>query len=116
MTTVKFIIGLFVLIFLVTLGLQNMEPQVTVRYFFGYSLGPLPLFFALLSAAVAGVLLTMLFSIAEQIRLHSAIRKNRRRIAGLEAELAEYKQALPEKVIERELGGGAAPGGRDAAP
>lgn len=116
MTTVKFIIGLLVLIFLITLGFKNMEPAVTVQYFFGYSFGPTPLFFALLSAAVAGIFLTMLFAIFEQLRLHSAIRKNKRRIAELEAELTAYRQALPEKVIERELGGAPTAGGRDAAP
>ncbi len=103
MLGLRFIFGLALLIFLVTLGLKNMEPQVTIQYWFGYAAGPMPFFFALLCAAVAGILFTLLFAVFEQLRLHSVIRKQRRQIAALEGDLAACRQAFPEKLIDENL-------------
>ncbi len=103
MTAIRFMLGLAVLIFLITLGLRNMEPQVTIQYYFGYKLGPMPLFFALLTAAAAGILLTMLFAVYEQLRLHAVVRAQRKQLAALERDIAEFKQLVPERLIEQNL-------------
>lgn len=99
----RFMLGLALLIFLVTLGLRNMEPQVTIHYYFGYAVGPMPFFFALLTAAASGVLFTMLFAVYEQFRLHGVIRWQRKQIAALERDIAEVKQLMPEQLIEQNL-------------
>ena len=99
----RFMLGLALLMFLLTLGLRNMQPQVTINYYFGYAAGPMPFFFALLIAAAAGVLFTMLFAVYEQFRLHGVIRRQRKQIAALERDLAEVKQLMPEQLIEQNL-------------
>lgn len=103
MTAIRFMIGLAILMFLVTVGLRNMEPQVAIHYYFGYNLGPMPFFFALVTAAAAGVLLTMFFAVIEQLRLHGVIRGQRKQLAALERDLAEVKQLMPEHLIEQNL-------------
>ncbi len=103
MTAIRFLLGMAILIFLITLGLRNMEPQVTIQYYFGYHAGPMPLFFALLTAAAAGILLTMLFAVYEQLRLHGVIRRQRKQIAALEKDISELKQLMPEQLIEQSL-------------
>ena len=103
MTAIRFMLGLVILIFIVTLGLRNMEPQVTIQYYFGYSMGPMPFFFALLTAAAAGVLLTMFFAVYEQLRLHGIIRRQRKQLVALDRDIAEFKQLLPEKLIDQNL-------------
>ncbi|MBI3793632.1 MAG: LapA family protein [Nitrospinae bacterium] len=103
MVTLRFILGLAVLIFLVTFALLNMEPSVTLRYFFGYAFGPVPLFFALLSAGALGMMTAMVFSIFEQFRLRAVIRKQKRQVAALKRELQEYHDLMPENQIEKTL-------------
>ncbi len=103
MTAIRFMLGLAMLMFLVTLGLRNMDPQVTIQYYFGYHLGPMPFFFALLTAAAAGILFTMLFAVYEQLRLHGVIRGQRKQLAALERDIAEFKQLMPERLIEQNL-------------
>ncbi len=103
MVAVKFLVGLVALVFLVTFAVKNMEPQVTVDYYFGYSFGPLPFFFALLAAAVLGALITMLYSVVEYVKLTTTIRKQNRHIAGLEQEMMGYKQLPPEPPEESKI-------------
>lgn len=103
MTALRFMFGLAILMFLITVGLCNMEPQVTIHYYFGYNLGPMPFFFALLTAAAAGVLFTMFFSVFEQLRLHGVIRGQRKQLAALDRDLAEFKQLMPEQLIDQNL-------------
>ena len=103
MVTIRFIIGIAALIFFITFGLQNMEPSVTLRYYFGYSFGPLPLFFALLSAAAVGIVVAMVFSVYEQLRLRAIIRRQKKEVASLKKEIGEYQQLLPERLIEKNL-------------
>jgi len=102
MFAVRFILGLVILVFLVTFAVKNMEPQITIRYYFGYSLGPMPFFFALLAAAVLGMVVSAIFSVAEQIRLHAAIRRKKKRIETLEKELLEFRQLPPEPLLEQD--------------
>jgi len=105
MVTVRFIIGLMALIFFITFGLLNMEPSVTLRYYFGYTFGPLPLFFALLCAAAVGIVVAMVFSVFEQLRLRSIIRGLKREVVSLKLEIDDYRQSHPEHVIEKNLSG-----------
>lgn len=101
MVTLRFILGLVLLIFLVTFAMENMEPAVTLHYYFGYQLGPYPLFLALLTAAVAGMIIAMVFSVVEQFRLRAIIRRQKRQLAALKKEMQEYQQLLPEQFIEK---------------
>lgn len=102
MFAVRFILGLVILLFLVTFAVKNMEPQITIQYYFGYNFGPMPFFFTLLAAGVLGMVVSAVFSVAEQIRLHTTIRRKRKRIEALEKELLEFKQKPPEPLLERD--------------
>lgn len=99
MIAVKFLLGLIVLVFLVTFAVQNMEPQITIRYF-GYDLGPLPFFFSLLAAAVLGMVIAAAYSVIEQLKLSSTVRQQKRRIQAIEKELLDYQQRPPEPLKE----------------
>ena len=102
MAALKFLLGLVILVFLVTFALQNMEPQVTINYYFDYSIGPLPLFFALLAAAVLGMVVSAAYSMVEQVRLSSALRRQKKQIQSLEKELFQYQQRPPEPLKEHD--------------
>lgn len=100
MAAVKFLLGLVILVFMVTFAIQNMEPQVTISYYFGYSIGPVPFFFALLAAAVLGMIVAAAYSVVEQVKLSSALRRQKKQIQSLEKELFEYHQRPPEPLKE----------------
>lgn len=102
MAAVRFLLGLVVLVFLVTFALQNMTPQVTISYYFGYSVGPVPFFFALLAAAVLGMVVAAAYSMVEQVRLSSALRRQKKQIQALENELVQYQQRPPEPLKEHD--------------
>lgn len=102
MVALKFLLGLIVLIFLVTFAVKNMEPQVTIDYYFGYSFGPVPFFFALLGSAVLGAIIAMFFALVEQLKLRSVVRRQNRQLASMEKEMMEFKQITPEPVPEPE--------------
>ncbi|GMT42236.1 MAG: hypothetical protein IEMM0002_0647 [bacterium] len=100
MVAVRFILGFVILIFMVTFAVKNMEPEVTIRYYFDYSFGPIPFFFSLLAATVLGMVITAVFSIAEYIRFHTAIRRQRKHINSLEKDLLEFRRQPPEPLAE----------------
>ena len=100
MAAVKFLLGLLILVFMVTFAIQNMEPQVTISYYFGYSIGPVPFFFALLAAAVLGMIIAAAYSAVEQVKLSSALRRQKKQIQSLEKELVQYQQRPPEPLTE----------------
>lgn len=100
MIALKFLAGLLLLIVLVIFSLQNMEPQVEIRYYFGKSLGPMPFSFAILAAAVVGSVVAALVTLIEQIKLRNEIRKQARRIRQQEEELLEYRRQPPEPLAE----------------
>lgn len=90
MVALKFLIGLVVLIFLVTLAVKNME-EVTLYYYFGYQFGPLPLFFALLGSFLLGSGIIWLVACLEQMKYRISIRKLNRRVRDLEEEIQSLK-------------------------
>ena len=102
MAALRFLLGLVVLVFLVTFAIQNMEPQVTISYYFDYSIGPVPFFFALLAAAVLGMVIAAAYSMVEQVKLSSALRRQKKQIQSLEKELFQYQQRPPEPLKEHD--------------
>lgn len=103
MGTLRFLVGLAMLVFIVTFALQNMEPQVTLHYYFGAKYGPMPFFYALLTAAVVAAMVAMVFSVFEQFRLRAIIRRQKKQLALLKQEVREYQELLPEQSIEKHL-------------
>ena len=109
MVALKFLIGLVVLIFLVTLAVKNME-EVTLYYYFGYQFGPLPLFFALLGSFLLGSAIIWLIACLEQVKYRITIRKLNRQVRDLEEEI----QSLKVKSIVGESDTGPHSGGSEA--
>ncbi len=113
MVALKFLVGLLVLIVLVVFALQNLQPDVVIEYYFDKKIGPMPFSFALLGAAVLGSIIAALVTLCEQIKLRSVIRRQRKQIVRMEAELLEFKrippEPLPDKTIIELAGGGEMP-------
>jgi len=113
LVALKFLVGLLVLIVLVVFALQNLQPDVVIEYYFDKKIGPMPFSFALLGAAVLGSIIAALVTLCEQIKLRSVIRRQRKQIVRMEAELLEFKrrppEPLPEKVISGTVEGGEIP-------
>ncbi|MCL6611236.1 MAG: LapA family protein [Peptococcaceae bacterium] len=73
----------FVFVLAITLfAIQNSQ-QVTLQ-FLSWELPPLPLVLVILFSAASGVLVTLLFSIAKQLRLTLQIRNLQSRLSQLE--------------------------------
>jgi len=100
----KFLAGLTVLIALVIFSLKNIDPQVSIIYYFGKSLGPMPFSFALLGSAVLGSVVAALFTLVEQIKLRGQIKKQNTKISMLEDELLELQSRPPEPLPEESEG------------
>lgn len=96
-------VGLALLVLLVTFALQNMEPQVAFHYYFGVNYGPMPFFYALLTAAATGMAVAMIFCTLEQFRLRAIIRRQKKQLAFLKKEVLEYQELLPEHLIEKSI-------------
>ncbi len=103
MGTFRFLVGLALLVLLVTFALQNMEPQVAFHYYFGVNYGPMPFFYALLTAAAVGMVVAMIFCTLEQFRLRAIIRRQKKQLASLKKEVLEYQELLPEHLIEKNI-------------
>lgn len=102
MVALKFLISLFILIVLVVFALMNMEPSVTIKFYEEIKIGPIPLSFALLSAAAIGSIITALITLVEQVRLRYHLRKAGTRVTELEQELLEFRKQPPEPILEHE--------------
>jgi len=102
LVALKFLFSLFILIVLVVFALMNMEPEVTIKFYEETKIGPIPLSFALLSAAAIGSIITALITLVEQVRLRYHLRKAETRETELEQELLEFRKQPPEPIIEHE--------------
>ena len=100
MVALKFLFALAILIVLVLFALQNMEPNVSIKYYIDMSIGPMPLSFAVLGAAAIGSIITALVTLIEQIRLRYTIKKLNNRVKQLDDELLEYKKLPPEPISD----------------
>ncbi len=88
--TLKFIIGLIVLVVLASFAVNNSEP-VVLGYYFGYATPPVPLYVIVLVAVVVGAILAALFSIAERFHFMYELRKRDRVIREMEGELVSLR-------------------------
>lgn len=88
--TLKFIIGLIVLVVLASFAVNNSDP-VVLRYYFGYATPPVPLYVIVLVAVVVGAILAALFAIGERFHFMYALRKRDRVIREMEGELVSLR-------------------------
>ncbi len=98
MVALKFLFGLAILIVLVVFSLNNLEPQVEIKYYIDKTLGPMPLSFALLGAAAIGSIVAALVTLIEQIKLRHTVKKQAKEIAQLESQILEFESMPPEPI------------------
>jgi len=94
----KFLFALAILIVLVLFALQNMEPDVIIKYYLDRTIGPMPFSFAVLGAAAIGSIITALVTLIEQIKLRHTIKKLNRHIRQQDEELLNFKKIPPEPI------------------
>ena len=103
MAVIRWLLILFVLFVLILFGVENMEP-VTLKFsvmgLLGYE-ATMPLFFVVVIAVFAGSALAGLIGLADHIRLHSRIRKQKKNIDRLENEVKSLRNLpLEEEAVE----------------
>jgi uncharacterized integral membrane protein len=102
--TLKFIIGLIVLVVLASFAVNNSEP-VVLKYYFGYATPKVPLYVVVLIAVVVGAILAALFAIGERFYFMYELRKRDRIIREMEGELVSLRnlpltEPLPAPEVE----------------
>jgi len=103
MAVIRWLLILFVLFVLILFGVENMEP-VTLKFsvmgLLGYE-ATMPLFFVVVIAVFAGSALAGLIGLADHIRLHSRIRKQKKTIDRFENEVKSLRNLpLEEEAVE----------------
>lgn len=91
----KIVRGLFYILVGVSLTLfltSNFEQRVVVRFTNWWRTSEIPLALALFIAVLIGFIVTALLAIADQVRLRSRLRQQRRTIERLEQELGELRK------------------------
>ena len=88
--TFKFIFGLIILIVLASFAVKNSDP-IVLKYYYGYSTPPVPLYVVLLAAVVVGAIFAALFAIGERFYFRHEIRKRDRVIRDMETELVSLR-------------------------
>ncbi|OIO58902.1 MAG: hypothetical protein COX57_13220 [Alphaproteobacteria bacterium CG_4_10_14_0_2_um_filter_63_37] len=90
-----------VLLFLVglTLATQNME-EVTLHYYFGVEVGPLPLYMVLLTVFIVGMLFAVLLSLSPVLRLRLRYLKMKRDNLSMTKELERLRNLPLEQDLE----------------
>jgi uncharacterized integral membrane protein len=103
MGSFRFILGLAVIVFLISLGVENMAP-VSIHYY-GIQSREYPLFFLLLGAFVLGALMTWLLALVERLRLKWHLRREQSRLRALESQVQEMeeKSLVPVTVEENDI-------------
>jgi uncharacterized integral membrane protein len=83
---IKIILAALFIILATTFSSLNRE-EITLRYFFGWSTAPFPLFLLLLAALVAGMVLGFSVDWGERWKLRAKVQELGRRVKGLQVEL-----------------------------
>lgn len=125
MGVIRWLLIMVVLVFLITFGWQNSD-DVTVKYYGWQVVDPvsgtpvppgqaggervlstvsreIPLFFLALICVVAGAVVAGLIGLADQIRLRSRLRKQRKQIEKLEGEVKSLRHLPLEEEPEETL-------------
>lgn len=101
------VVALLFILFISILALQNSQP-VTIKFLY-WSLPSFPLVLIILFSAATGALITLLFSVAGQVRLTIRARELQSRIRQLEKKLNQQPAAGESN---RRAGPGAGPTAR----
>ena len=95
---IKIIIAALFIILVATFSTLNRE-EITLRYFFGWSAPPFPLFLLLLASLVVGMVLGFSVDWGERWKLRAKARELGKRVKGLREEIesltAQEKPAEP---------------------
>ena len=107
MGVVRWLLILSVVFVLILFGVENMEMvplKFSVTGVFSYEVF-LPLFFVVVISVFAGSLLAGLIGIADHIRMHTRIRKQKKNIDRLENEVKSLRNMPLEEEAGIELHG-----------
>ena len=94
---VKALLLIFLLFLAVTFGTQNSEP-VVLRYYFGLTSIPLPLYLVIYAAIILGIIAGMAMSLYYRVTLKRGLKKLEKANASLREELDKTRSESKEAV------------------
>jgi len=84
---------IFFLLLLAGIGFAILNDQsISLRYYFGWSTPPLPLFLWAFFFLLLGLIISGIWAFLSKLRLHSRIRQRKRAIAQLEEKPSQLKE------------------------
>lgn len=78
--------------------LLNNEPTVQVRYFMGFTTGPIPLYQLVVGAFIVGMALIGILVFPDWIRLRLEVRRQRKALARIEEEMTRTRPVAEETI------------------
>lgn len=93
-----FLLAVFVLYLIFVV--YNQEEKISLHYPLGLSTPPLPIHLVILGAVIAGLLLSLFLALPPWLQLKGQIRRQRRAIQDMEAELDRLLPDRPEEPQE----------------
>jgi lipopolysaccharide assembly protein A len=106
---IRILILAFVLVGAFTFMIENTEQTVQIRYLFGYSTPPMPVYQLVAGAFIVGMVLTGLLIFPEWIRMRLTIRRQNKSLQRIEEEMDRLRPQEPvvrsgySAVAEEEL-------------
>ncbi len=97
----RLILFVVLLVLCVTVITQNLESltQAAPLRFFGFESGPIKVYVLVLGAFLVGLLLALLWTLAESLGLRSKLKRQEREIERLESELAAHRNLALEEPV-----------------
>jgi uncharacterized integral membrane protein len=95
---IRLLILLLVVILYFTFVLYNMEEKITLKYVFGLSTQPLPVYLLVLGSLTTGMLLASLLVIPGWVRMRMEMRRQRKTIEQMEQELSRLASIAPDST------------------
>jgi uncharacterized integral membrane protein len=96
MSSLRFLFGLVVMIFLVTFAVTNNTP-IKLYYYFNFQSPEIPLFLVVLASVFIGALFVWVLALFDRIRLKMSVGKKDKRIRELEKELVDLRNLPAEE-------------------
>lgn len=95
-SSLRFLFGLVVMIFLVTFAVTNNTP-IKLYYYFNFQSPEIPLFLVVLVSVFIGALFVWVLALFDRIRLKMSVSKKDKKIRELEKELVDLRNLPAEE-------------------
>lgn len=95
-SSLRFLFGLVVMIFLVTFAVKNNTP-IKLYYYFNFQSPEIPLFLVVLASVFIGALFVWMLALFDRIRLKMSVSKKDKKIRELEKELVDLRNLPAEE-------------------